>query len=95
MFGWLHPLSTKNDILKGCPQAEGPSAALPGAWGLGKRHCKSQWGANQVISLGMERQEGGKVVLIVLQVTDLKFCHISWERGEASLSRERLKLTSQ
>lgn len=44
MFGWLHPLSTKNDILKGCPQAEGPSAALPGAWGLGKRHCRSQGG---------------------------------------------------
>jgi len=44
-------------------------------------------GANQVSSLGIETQdEGSKVVLMVLQVTHLKFWQISWGQGEATLN---------
>lgn len=78
--GSIHS-STENGTFKDCPPAgEGPSAALLEAWGLGKQHYNSQ-GASQVISARIERpDEGHKVVLSVLQVTDLKFCHISRAR---------------
>lgn len=49
-----------------------------------------------MISVTVDRQdEGGKVVPMVLQVTNLKFCHISWGQGEANLNRSCFKLASQ
>lgn len=72
----------------------GPSVALPEAQGLVR--ITNLRGANQVSSLGIEAQdEGSKVVLMVLQVTNLKFWQTSWGQGEATLNTSCLKLTSQ